>query len=62
MNIMIVEQLLKANKDSVKILKSIPEQSLKRRIQIEEYNKHNINPNNNIISNLVERLKTYWYC
>ncbi len=60
MNIVIVEQLLKANKESIKILNSIPEQSLKRRIQNEEYN--NYKEKKGMISNLVERLKLYWYC
>jgi hypothetical protein len=55
MNIVIMERLRKANDDSVLILNSTVEQSLKRRQQLENYPK---TENGGIISRLITAIKS----
>jgi len=55
MNIVIVERLRKANDESVLILNSTVEQSLKRRQQLENYPK---TENEGIISRLITAIKS----
>jgi hypothetical protein len=55
MNIVIVERLRKANDDSVLILNSTVEQSLKRRHQLENYPRYE---NKGIISRLITAIKS----
>ena len=54
MNIAIVEMLRKANEESNMILKNTPEQSLKRRLQVQNYNYKR----EGIISRLITSLKS----
>jgi hypothetical protein len=58
MNIVIVEHLNKAVRQSNDLLKAIPEQSLKRRHQLEEYNTNSIK----WYKDIIRIIKTYWYC
>lgn len=60
MNIVIVEQLNKSIIQSNELLKAIPEQSLKRRHQIEEYNNHRTT--SKWYKDIINSIKTYWYC
>ena len=53
MNIAIAEILRKANEESILILKNTPEQSLKRRHQLENYPK-----NIGLLSRLITSIKT----
>jgi len=55
MNIAIAEILRKANEESLLILKNTPEQSLKRRHQLESYPK---TENKGLISKLITAIKT----
>ncbi len=59
MNIVIVEQLNKAIRQSNSILKETPEQSLKRRHQLEQYTTAS---NSTWYKNIINTIKTYWYC
>ena len=59
MNIVIVEQLNRANRQSLDILASSREQSLKRRNQIQTYN---YTRENTWYNNIISAIKTYWYC
>ncbi len=61
MNIVIVEQLNKAIRQSNDLLKATPEQSLKRRHQLEQYNEYKIN-SSRWYKDIVNSIKTYWYC
>ena len=60
MNIVIVEQLNKAIRQSTELLKATPEQSLKRRHQLEHYN--DCKRNTNWYKDIINSIKTYWYC
>jgi hypothetical protein len=60
MNIVIVEQLNKAIRQSNDLLKATPEQSLKRRHQLEEYRDSKINTR--WYKDIINSIKTYWYC
>jgi hypothetical protein len=60
MNIAIAEILRKANEESNMILKNTSEQSIKRRQQLTTYKQGK--EDQGYISNLILRLKTYWYC
>ena len=62
MNIVIVEQLNKAIRQSNDLLKAIPEQSLKRRHQIEEYNNYRPKISSSWYKDIINSIKTYWYC
>ena len=62
MNIAIAEILRKANEESNMILKNTSEQSIKRRQQLETYKQDKKYKDEGYISNLILRLKTYWYC
>ncbi len=67
MNIVIVEQLRKANEESKIILKNNMETSLKRREQQDTYFKDKLSNVNNerresLISRLISTIKTHWYC
>jgi hypothetical protein len=55
MNIAIAEILRKANEESILILKNSPEQSLKRRHQLENYPK---TENKGLIARLITTIKT----
>ena len=55
MNIAIAEILRKANEESKMILKNTPEQSLKRRQQLENYPR---TENKGLISRLITTIKT----
>ena len=59
MNIVIVEQLNKAVRQSNELLKATPEQSLKRRHQLETYFSKG---NSRWYKDLINTIKTYWYC
>ena len=60
MNIVIVEQLNKAIRQSNDLLKATSEQSLKRRHQLEQYNECKINTT--WYKDIINSIKTYWYC
>jgi hypothetical protein len=60
MNIVIVEQLNKAIRQSNDLLKAITEQSLKRRHQLEQYNEYSIKTT--WYKDIIRSIKTYWYC
>ena len=60
MNIVIVEQLNKAIRQSNDLLKATSEQSLKRRHQLENYKNHS--RNSSWYKDLINNIKTYWYC
>ena len=60
MNIVIVEQLNKAIRQSNDLLKATPEQSLKRRHQLEQYRDYKINTR--WYKDIINSIKTYWYC
>lgn len=60
MNIVIVEQLNKAIRQSNDLLKATPEKSLKRRRQLEEYNNYFIKTT--WYKDIINSIKTYWYC
>jgi hypothetical protein len=64
MNIVIVEQLRKANEESKMILQRNTETSLKRRDQQQTYKegKKNIEKKDSLISKLITAIKTHWYC
>jgi hypothetical protein len=62
MNIAIAEILRKANEESNMILKNTSEQSIKRKQQLETYKQDKKYKDEGYISNLILRLKTYWYC
>ena len=59
MNIVIVEQLNKAIKQSNDLLKATKEQSLKRRHQLEAYNSR---LKSTWYREIINTVKTYWYC
>ena len=61
MNIIIVEQLNKSNRQSYEILASTQEQSIKRREQLRTYN-HTVVKKTGWYSDLINSIKTYWYC
>jgi hypothetical protein len=56
MNIAIAEILRKANEESILILKNTPEQSLKRRQQLENYPR---TENKGLISRLITAIKSH---
>jgi|LauGreDrversion4_2_1035121.scaffolds.fasta_scaffold1272085_2 hypothetical protein len=60
MNIVIVEQLNKAIRQSNDLLKAIPEQSLKRRHQLEQYTDYK--RTTSWYKDIINSIKTYWYC
>lgn len=60
MNIVIVEQLNKAIRQSNDLLKATSEQSLKRRHQLEQYRDYKINTK--WYKDIINSIKTYWYC
>lgn len=60
MNIVIVEQLNKAIIQSNELLKATYEQSLKRRHQMKEYNNYHIKTT--WYRDIINSIKTYWYC
>ena len=60
MNIVIVEQLNKAIRQSNDLLKATSEQSLKRRRQLEQYTDYKINTR--WYKDIINSIKTYWYC
>jgi len=60
MNIVIVEQLNKAIKQSNDLLKATKEKSLKRRHQLQEYNNYLIKTT--WYKDIIRSIKTYWYC
>ncbi len=62
MNIVIVEQLNKAIRQSNDLLKATSEQSLKRRHQLEEYNNYNTKISSKWYKDIINSIKTYWYC
>jgi hypothetical protein len=64
MNIIIVEQLRKANEESKFILQNNSETSLKRREQISSYKEEKKEQikNESLISRLISTIKTHWYC
>ena len=59
MNIVIVEQLNKAIRQSDDLLKATPEQSLKRRHQQETYFS---GVKSTWYKDIINSIKTYWYC
>uniref|UniRef100_A0A6C0DKS4 Uncharacterized protein n=1 Tax=viral metagenome TaxID=1070528 RepID=A0A6C0DKS4_9ZZZZ len=59
MNIVIVEQLNKAIKQSNDLLKATKEQSLKRRHQLETYSSI---LKTTWYKEIINTVKTYWYC
>ena len=61
MNIIIAEQLSKANRQSYEILASTKEQSIKRREQLRTYN-HAIVKKKGWYEDIINSIKTYWYC
>lgn len=61
MNIIIAEQLSKANRQSYEILASTKEQSIKRREQLRTYN-HTIVKKKGWYEDIINSIKTYWYC
>lgn len=61
MNIIIAEQLSKANRQSYEILASTQEQSIKRREQLRTYN-HTIVKKKGWYGDIINSIKTYWYC
>ena len=60
MNIVIVEQLNKAIRQSNDLLKATAEQSLKRRHQLEQYNEYK--KSTSWYKDIINSIKTYWYC
>lgn len=62
MNIVIVEQLNKAIRQSNDLLKATPEQSLKRRHQLEGYNNYTAKISSKWYKDIINSIKTYWYC
>lgn len=62
MNIVIVEQLNKAIRQSNYLLKATPEQSLKRRHQLEGYNNYTTKISSKWYKDIINSIKTYWYC
>ena len=61
MNIIIAEQLSKANRQSYEILASTQEQSIKRREQLRTYN-YTIVKKKGWYEDIINSIKTYWYC
>ena len=59
MNIVIVEQLNEAIKQSNALLKATTEQSLKRRHQLEQYD---YLKETTWYKDIIRSIKTYWYC
>lgn len=64
MNIVIVEQLNKAVRQSNDLLKAIPEQSLKRRHQLNAYflGENRESNDKKWYRDFIKTIKTYWYC
>ncbi len=62
MNIIIAEQLNRANKLSIELLNSTREQSIKRRNQVETYNYTLDEEDSGWINHIIRKIKTYWYC
>jgi hypothetical protein len=60
MNIIIVEQLNKANRQSIDILASTQEQSVKRRDQLKNY--YYTVKSSGWYADIINAIKTYWHC